>query len=366
MTEKHLDIWTPKVSTLLWRFLGLLLLSLLWLTSQSGEFGVILLLFLAVMALARWRFTLPGWTVLIDQTACFIVIPFWSGAWLALVMPIFEAIRNGRPWFILPAVIAFFVYAEPSVLLIVTLVFAAFIGWVIRGWEIQIQQYRVEADRERRTRYELEVLKGELLLSKVKAARSAELTERHRISQELHDHVGHELTGASLALQAFEQLWEENDPQAKEIFLQAQKRLSNSTLHLRETVHNMAPVKTIGLGSLEEVCDAFTACPLDLKVYGDTAKVPVYLWSILEPCLKEALTNVSRHSEATHVDVSLDVSVSIVRLAIYNDGVAKNAHTRGMGLRNLRQRAQSVGGSVSFDAKGGFRIVCVLPMEKGS
>ncbi|WP_078378924.1 sensor histidine kinase [Sutcliffiella halmapala] len=364
MKDHSNEIWNPKTSTLLWRVLGLLLLSLFWLTSQSSEFGVILLLFLAVMALARWRFSLPGWTVLIDQAACLMMLFSWEDAWLALSLPIFEAFRSGKKRYLIPSLIALLFYAELSIALISLSVLAAFSGLVIRSWEQQMEQYRLEVDRERRTRYELEVLKRELLLANAKAARTAELTERNRISQELHDHVGHELTGATLALQAFEQLWEENDPQAKDFFGQLKERLFKSTQDLRETVHNMKPVKPLGIDVLEEVCRAFTAYPIDFKVYGNTEKIPVYLWSILEPCLKETLTNVSRHANATKVEVSLDVSESIVRLAVYNDGETSGTLTSGgVGLRNLRQRAKSVGGSVAFHTKDGFQFVCVLPIE---
>lgn len=358
------EVWTPKTSTIIWRILGLLLLCLLWLRGHSSEVGVVLLLFLIVMALARWRFALSGWTVLIDQAACLVTIQFWPDAVFGLVMPVFEGMLIGQPWFVLPGLIWSIFYSQMSIPLAVALVQAGFSGWTIHGWFLETKVYRQEADRERRDRYELESLKGELLLANAQVARMAELSERNRIAQELHDDVGHELTAAVLALQAFEQLWREEDPLAKEMFLQAQQRLSNSALHLRETVHNMKPVKEMGIDGLKEICNRFTTCPINLEVYGDTSRVPVYLWSILEPCLKEALTNVVRHAKATRVNISLDVNPHIVRLSIHDDGVGSRGDSSGIGIRNLRQRARAVGGSVAIDTIEGFRLICVLPMEK--
>ena len=78
----------PRTSTAIWRVSGLLLLTLLWLSGPGGEAGVVLLLLLAIMAVARWRFALPGWTVLLDQLFCFGTVPFWPGAYTDWAFPI--------------------------------------------------------------------------------------------------------------------------------------------------------------------------------------------------------------------------------------------------------------------------------------
>lgn len=359
-------IWTPKNSTILWRILGLLLLSVLWLKSNDSEGGVVLLLFLIMMTLIRWRFSLPSWTVVMDQAACLITVPFWPNASYGLALALFEVMIQGKPWLMIPGITWIILYDLISIPLSILLLQSGLSGWMIRSWTIERNLYRQEADQQRRDRYELEELKGELILANAQVARMAEISERNRIAQKLHDDVGHEITAAILALQAFEQLWKEEDKVAEEMFLKAKERLFNSSLYLRETVHNMKPVQAMGVGRLQDICNGFTACPVDFQIYGDTARIPIYLWSILEPCLKEALTNVVRHSEATKVEISLDVTPNIVRLYIYNDGIKDVQTAGGTGLRNLRHRAQAVGGSISIDSRNGFRLICVLPMNEGS
>ncbi|AKL95963.1 integral membrane sensor signal transduction histidine kinase [Clostridium aceticum] len=363
---KEWEIWTPQASIVLWRILGLFLLCMLWLRDHDSEIGVVLLLFLMMMAVARWRFSLSGWMVIIDQAACLVTIPFWSYAAFGLAMPLFEGMLIGKLWFLVPGLIWMFIYFQMSIPLIAVLAVAVLSGWTIRSWSLETNIYRQEADQQRRDRYELESLKGELLLANVQTARMAELAERNRIAQELHDDVGHELTAAVLALQAFEQLWKEENPLARDMFVQAQQRLSNSALYLRERVHNMKPVMMIGLEGLKAICNGFTMCPIHFQSYGDTSSVPAYLWSILEPCLKEALTNAARHAKATKVNISLDVNPHIVRLSIHDDGIGGSGDSDGIGIRNLRQRAKAVGGSISIDTDEGFQLICVLPMEKRS
>ncbi|ARK30046.1 sensor histidine kinase [Halalkalibacter krulwichiae] len=359
--------WTPQIAMNVWRILGLLFLSLLWFQSYGNKEGVILLLFLTIMTLARWRFQLSGWTVLIDQIICFISILFFPFAAYALAMPVMESMLKRQPWFALPTIVFAIIYPETSLLLVGVLIHAGLSGAILGGWFQDTKRYQLEADQQRRDRYELENVKEELLLANAQGARMAELTERNRIAQQLHDDVGHELTASVLALQAFEELWKENDPEAKEMFTQAQQRLSQSAVYLRETVHNLKPVKEIGIEGLHEITDQFTLCPVQFTSYGDSSKVAAYLWSILYPTLKEALTNIIRHAHPTQVEISLDISPHILRLSVYNDGVAIKQETKGngVGLRNLRHRAKAVGGSISTDAQNdGFLLICVLPLEK--
>ncbi|MBM7675750.1 sensor histidine kinase [Gracilibacillus alcaliphilus] len=364
MEPKKYEVWTPVTCTFIWRSLAILLLCIFWLFSDDSEAGVLLLLFLATISLMRWRIEMPAWTTIFDQVGCFIIAIFWPGAWFALAVPIFETMLKGKPWFILLSFLFLFMESQYSLVLLTVLCSAAVTGMAIYNWSQDVEAYKKEADRERRQRFELETFKRELLLANVQTAKVAELAERNRISKSLHDHVGHELTGAILALQAFEQLWKEDDPQAEQVFLKAKERFSESSRHLRETVRNMKPIHAMGLESFQGIGEQFNKCPVDWEIHGDTSKIPVYLWGILEPCLKEALTNVAHHTEATQVKVSLDISESIIRLSIFNDGVLRSANGNGIGLRNLRQRAESVGGSLSASVlRERFQLVCVLPLE---
>lgn len=359
--------WTSLSATMVWRILGLLFLTLLWIRGDSEVGGVILLLFLTIMTLARWRFSLPGWTVLVDQAACFIAILFWPMAAYALAIPLFECMKKREPWFGVPVLLFLIVYPATSLLLVVVYIQAGLTGAILGGWALETKRYQREWDQQRKDHYELENLKEELLLANAQGVRMAELTERNRIAQRLHDEVGHELTASVLALQAFEQLWKEEDPAAQEMFSQAKNRLSKSATYLRETVHNLKPSKALGIEELQEISQQFNLCPVRFQVYGDTTRVPAHLWSILYPFLKEALTNVIRHSKPTSVEISLDISPHILRMSVYNDGVAKDhlgQGRSGVGLRNLRHRAKAAGGSISTESSNGFLLICVLPLEE--
>lgn len=361
--QRKFEIWIPQNSIVIARTIGLFLLLNLWIQGDDNEIGVVLLLFLMIMSLIRWRFSTPNWMIFIDQIACMAAIYFWKEASFAFNMPLFEAMIIGKVWMFFPSLIYIIIFKIFSFPLIITFVLASFIGRILNGWVIDTRIYRQDLDKQRHDRYELEELKSELLIANSQIARIAELNERNRIAQELHDSVGHELTAALLAMQAFEQLWKEGDSLASDMFVQANERLTNSAAQLRETVHNMKPLEVMGINRLKDICNGYTNFKVEFGIYGDTSSIPAHLWSILEPCLKEALTNVSRHSHATKVVVTMDINPHIVRLSIIDNGIGSNNDGVGIGIRNLRQRAQAVGGNISTDYRDkGFSLICVLPM----
>ncbi len=353
---------TPGTVALLWRLAGVILLAGLWLETSGNEVGLVLVLVLAIFSLARWRFPLPAWTILADQAADVLVLTFWPPAAFAVALPVFDACLAARPAYALPAIAALFVFRAWSFPLAAALGTAALAGFVVHLWRSQLQRARDEADRDRKERYELESLKAELLSANVRVARMAEVAERSRIARDLHDHAGHEITAAKLALEAYRGLRDRGDPEADELFEEARRRVADGMEILRRTARGIAPEVTVGVGSLEEICRRFTASPVVFASHGDTAAVPVHAWGVLEPCLKEALTNASRHEAPGKIDVSLDVGPHIVRLSVHNSARVSGSPGRGMGLRSLAQRAEAVGGSIATDTRDGFRLVCVLPL----
>ena len=194
------------------------------------------------------------------------------------------------------------------------------------------------------------------------AARLAQMNERARIAQEIHDHVGHEITGASLALQAAVKLYEKGDARASELLAQCQTRLESSSAHLRETVHNLKPAQVPGAEALEALCASFDFCPVHFTASGDLEGAAH--WDLLAANLKEALTNVSRHSQASLVTVKLDGNASYIRMMVTDDGRSGKPFRPGLGLSGMRERVRAAGGTLTVNAGEGFSIVCVLPKVK--
>ncbi|KGA96235.1 hypothetical protein BALCAV_0217480 [Alkalihalobacillus alcalophilus ATCC 27647 = CGMCC 1.3604] len=345
-----------------WRFLNLLVLTHLWYVGEYGIEGFLLIILLAIMVCLRYRYLMPVWTVSIDIVMCLVFIISYPAFVFGLSMPLFEAFLKGKWLFVFPIGLIALVLGDLTGslfwYLLQSLFFGAFAFYAIKNRRESL----LEVDNERRSRYELEQVKLDLLEAHSEVAQAAEVKERNRISRELHDHLGHDLTGSLLALQAYELV---DDPErAKEMLAQVKERLHRSTKRLRDTVHNMTPVTFIGIERLERIVEEAKPLKIGFRYVGDLDLVPVHVWVLLEAILKEALTNVARHSNATKTDVELDVTDTIVRLRIQDNGTVQRKENNGSGIRSLQIRARTLKGSLTSDRSNGFLLVCVLPIER--
>ncbi|MBP1989846.1 sensor histidine kinase [Paenibacillus eucommiae] len=345
-----------------WRLLNICVLIHLWIMLETKISSFILILLLLVMMSLRWRYSIPVWTVVFDALVCLMYVPYTDFSVYGLALPIFELALSGRWAIALLFFSGIFLTSASPGLLFWNFLQACFFGCFAYMTLKNQEAYKQEADEQRKARYELERIKIDLLEANQTASHQAELMERYRISRELHDHLGHDLTGANLALQAYEYVQEPKE--AQKLLQEIKNRLERSTKNLRETVHNMTSMTFIGVENLEHIVQNYQQIHIQFLKSGDMQLVAAHQWGLLEACLKEALTNVARHSNATKVEVDLQVTASIVRLSIRDHGTVNKMNPAGTGLRSLQMRARSLGGSLSFSQENGFLLVCVIPLEK--
>ena len=298
---------------------GLLFFSWLYSGEQSAFF---LLLFLLCTTLFRWR--LPGFwqTVTID----------------AIVLLMFDQ----------------------YIIFVIILLSEIF----YRMWQAERTKGLQQRDAQAGKLYQFEDMQASLTEAVAQVERMSIVSERTRISRDIHDNAGHEIVAAFISFQTIRNLLDGQDAETLELYDAALERLDAGMNKIRESVHNLSAVTELGVSRLRNICETFPKCPVKMQVHGDTETVAIYIWNMLESCLRECLTNAARHSKCTYVSVSLDVTPHIVRLCVENDGVSSSSKAHGSGLRNLRHRTAAIGGSLSVDAGKVFRVVCVIPCER--
>jgi len=346
-----------------WRLLNGCFLIYLWAVGQYEASVFVLILLLLLFASLRWRFDWPARAVLLDVLVCCLYMPHAAIGYYGLALPIFELALRGRWPYALAIFISLFAAPFDSGWLLWYFVLALFLGLFCHASLRIEQRFKQEADEQRRARYELERIRTDLLEANQSVSQQAELMERYRIARQLHDHLGHDLTGAALALEAYEYVQEPEE--ARKLLEEVKRRLALSTRSLRETVHNATPTALIGVENLEYAARNFRQADVRYRQSGNLLDVPAHHWGLLEACLKEALTNVARHSNATEVSVKVQASESIVRLFVHDNGTAPPQGQAGSGLRSLQMRARALGGSLSVSAENGYLLVCVLPLREG-
>jgi signal transduction histidine kinase len=258
--------------------------------------------------------------------------------------------------------IFYFVYmAEWQLLLFsVTIVMT---GLTLNFWENELKKRFKQRDYFSKKNYDLESLQNELTNALAQVEQMSIIAERSRISSEIHDNAGHEIIASYISLQTVGKIMEKNPEKAMELFDKSMNRLNAGVGKMRDAVHNMSAVTFMGIDRMTGICENYSKVPVQFKTSGDMTGVTTNVWHVMEAILNESLTNVMKHSKATNVRVELDVTKHLVRLLIENDGVMKKNEPAGTGLRNLRYRAVTVGGSltVSKDDET-FKVVCIVPI----
>ena len=227
-----------------------------------------------------------------------------------------------------------------------------------KEWELRIAQ----RDQFAKKNHQLQDSKAQLTTALAQVEQMSILTERSRISGEIHDNAGHEIVAAFISLQTVRKIMEQNPAKALELFDKSMARLNTGVGKMRDAVHNMQPVRQLGVPRLAEICQNYPSPQVKFTAFGDATNVTASMWAVLEAVLNESLTNVTRHAQASYIAVELDSTDYLVRLHIENDGVQPTAKATGSGLRNLQNRVATVGGNLTTQGGSCFTVVCVIPI----
>ena len=201
--------------------------------------------------------------------------------------------------------------------------------------------------------------------------------ERAHLARELHDGATQTMVSAKLLVEAaIDQLERESRP-APRALETALGGLTQSLNEVRRISHRLRPAMLDELGlpaALEllarEASDA-GATPVELRVNGDATPLPEEVKTALFRVSQEALANVAKHARARRVTLDLDFAATGLTLAIADDGVGFEVDAiqldpnRGIGLRNMRERLASIGGTFEVHAApgAGTLLLAKVPAE---
>ena len=226
------------------------------------------------------------------------------------------------------------------------------------------------AERTRELLAELERAHAEL---RERSERVRELTvteERARMSREMHDSTGHYLTALTMSLSNAlrfrtalpESAWDEVE--------QARRLAREALTDTRRWVRALRPLRLegrAGTAAMRAMAESFDGGGAHI-VFGESGTWPDLTQEAELVCyraLQEGLTNAMRHSGGDRVEVAVAASSEGVAVTVSDNGggAGEDAARNGFGLRGLRERVASVGGSLRTEnpPEGGFRLRVAVP-----
>ena len=205
--------------------------------------------------------------------------------------------------------------------------------------------------------------------------------ERGRLSRELHDGISQMLVSIKLLLESALALkpasTDTNDPSRPPIH-NALAQTNRTLAEIRQISHDLRPamLDDFGLGAaLRQLALEFNemgnaphtnvtvqAAPIDAHSLPDTVNTALFRVA------QEALTNIQRHAHAANARITLACAAGKVVLSIVDDGIGfgsaalQSDPRRGIGLRNMRERVESLNGTFVIESRpGGTSLTAAIP-----
>jgi len=211
---------------------------------------------------------------------------------------------------------------------------------------------------------------------KSRAAAEAEIQERKRIGQELHDGLGQMLSVARLNISVLQQKRILSDTRKKELIGTALHSVDEAFYELRNISHNLAPsvLSVKGLATaLRELVDQVNQSKhikIQLEIYGINGSMDDIVENTLYRASQELISNTIKHSKASRFFMQVVKSEKEITMMVEDNGDGfdlENTLIRpGGGLSNIRSRVENLGGNIFVDSmKNRGTIVSVMvPLKK--
>lgn len=241
---------------------------------------------------------------------------------------------------------------------------------------VALQQEMVETARLRelyakisRSAEELKVMNLQLEEYALQSERNAQIRERNRMARDIHDTLGHTLTGISTAVDACIELAEKDPPRTRQQLERVSEVARNGLLDVRRSVRALRPdvLERFSLGTalrkMVEEINQTTNIQIDLHyqpgiVAGDEAKESIYR------IVQESVTNSVRHGGAAHIEVRLTLEDDTIHIRIQDDGAGCKNIVTGFGLAHMQERVGQMDGTIHFDGMNGFFTHVVIPNKE--
>lgn len=199
----------------------------------------------------------------------------------------------------------------------------------------------------------------------------AEDKERKRLAREIHDTLGHALTGIAAGVDACIAMIDINPEATKKQLMVISKVVRQGIVDVRNSLNKLRPgaLEQHGFkGAIENMIEEFTSVSdltISLDYRLDKVDFENTKEDILFRVIQESVTNAVRHGDATHIDISLYIEDNNLYLKIQDNGQGCEEIHYGFGLKQMKERLGMINGKVAYDGHHGFLTIVTIPLQEG-
>lgn len=251
------------------------------------------------------------------------------------------------------------------------IVFIIYCIYVIQDQRGTINEVKTLYDKLSKANEDLQEANNQLKEYSKLMEKMGETKERNRLAREIHDTLGHTLTGISAGIDACIATVERSPAETKKQLEVIAKVTREGIKDIRRSVNRLRP------DALERL-NLETAIQKMIKEVESMANTNIFFESQVDHLkfdsdeedtiyrvIQESLTNAIRHGKATQVWVQIRSEEGEIILTIKDNGIGCKVMKKGFGTRHIVERIEMLNGKVEFEGTNGFTVTARIPIRWG-
>lgn len=233
-----------------------------------------------------------------------------------------------------------------------------------------IKNTREEKERIRLLNEKLEEANQRLRAYAIEVEQMAETRERNRLAREIHDTLGHALTGITAGLDACIMTLEVAPELTKQQLNKIRAAAKKGITDVRRSVKKLRPDDLERLPFQEAL---FEMTRNYSESSGMEITFDIFSWSdnlrqdqedVIYRVLQESITNANRHGHATKVKITIGGNEKYLLIVIADNGQGCNEVKQGFGLKHMRERLKLLHGTIHYWSDEGFIVEAMIPLNR--
>jgi two-component system sensor histidine kinase DesK len=280
-----------------------------------------------------------------ERDGAALALFYYASTTAALIRP------NGRA-------VALMILAGVIGAMVIALTYGDLASGLLQGVSITVIGLVINAS------FEVRRANQQLVAARTRLATLAVAEERNRIARDLHDTLGHSLSLIAVKGELAARLLPDDPGRARDEIADVTRTAREALSAVRETVSGYRRPSLAE--ELAGARAALAAAGIEAEIDAPPVGLPRLTDTLLAWAVREATTNIIRHSRARRARIALSCESGTARLEVTDDGqgIRPSPDPGGSGLDGLRDRLSAAGGWLEREARpeGGFRLAASVPV----